>query len=267
MRTIKLLIISILTIALIAAPDYADAAKKKRKKGAKRATVTKKKTEPPPETAPEPVEPAPTPAAAPVKTEASSTSDTGEPAWTASPAPEKEPASSSASSSDSSSFGSSNYSSNRDTFGLADQIVPLGSIYFSYNTAGEGTNTLNIAPGALYFIMDNIAVGGKIAFHRYGYDGGSLSSFAFEPLAGYNLELGDKLTFLPQLGIIFDHSFGDASATFINLDVFAPALYHITSHFFIGAGPGLIYNIIVPDGYDHSAIIQLTTIIGGYFSL
>jgi hypothetical protein len=154
-----------------------------------------------------------------------------------------------------------------EAFGAVGQIVPLGSVELSYITGGGGSSYINIRPGVLYFIMDNLAVGGKISIRHTGVTGSSSTQAGLEPLAAYNLVLADKLTFFPQAGIVFDHAFGDLSGTVVALDAFAPVLYHVASHFFVGAGPEFDFDLIVPSGGDHSVTIGLVTTIGGYFSL
>lgn len=154
-----------------------------------------------------------------------------------------------------------------EDFGATGQIVPLGSVSFSYETGNGGRSDITIAPGALYFIMDNLAVGAMVGISHQGTSAGSTNAVAFEPMAAYNIPLADKLTLFPQAGISFDHAFGHFSATIVTLDAFAPVLYHITSHFFLGAGPVFDFQLVVPSDSDHSVTIALSTVIGGYFSL
>ena len=156
----------------------------------------------------------------------------------------------------------------RAAFGEAGQIVPQGSVKFGYTTGNGDRSDIAIEPGALYFIMDNLAVGGSVTLDRVGVSGGSTTTVGIAPTAAYNLPLVDKLTLFPQAALVLVHtSIADTSGTVIALSAFAPVLYHVTSHFFLGAGPLLSFDLIVPSGMSHSFVIELETTIGGYFSL
>ncbi|MBN1962606.1 MAG: hypothetical protein JW841_16865 [Deltaproteobacteria bacterium] len=160
-------------------------------------------------------------------------------------------------------------------FGHPGQVVPFGSISMKYNTAGDGTSEIGINPGLLYFIMDNLAVGGSFKLQRHseqvatmnGSESSSTTQLGFAPMAAYHLALNPQISLLAQGSLPIIHQFGDFSYTLVQLDIFAPLLLHIAQHFFIGAGPQLAFDLIVPDGADHSVTIGLQTVIGGYFNL
>jgi hypothetical protein len=99
-----------------------------------------------------------------------------------------------------------------------------------------------IQPGLDYFIGNGISVGGVVGF---GYTSGSPATTAvnFGARAGFNQGLNEHISFWPTIGIDGSYIHNTGSNTAAQLEVFAPFLYHVAPHFFLGAGPFLSYYV------------------------
>ena len=128
-----------------------------------------------------------------------------------------------------------------DRFGSSGTISPSGSIGFSYLASGGSSDYFaSLDPGAMVFVVDGLAVGGSLHLSyasgpsSYGYGGG--------PSVGWNLWLGDRFSLFPQASlraVWATHSFGGGTARLITAQAFAPVLFHVVPHFFLGAGPAV----------------------------
>jgi len=155
-----------------------------------------------------------------------------------------------------------------DTFGQAGQLVISQDfdLELSYSTAGSDAFTILLAPGADYFISDNISIGAGLNFGQIFTSGEDATSIGINVRAGYNLMYSDALSFWPkvQAGFIYNKTpsfqFGN-DGTFFQLGVFAPVMLHPTNHFFIGLGPNLDILLGDGDGLNFGA----RSVIGGYF--
>jgi len=169
-------------------------------------------------------------------------------------------------------------------FGARGQISPSGGVSLSYTSVGGSSMTrFTFAPGALYFIRDNIAVGAGLSFGMTSGTYGS-TSFGITPEAAYNYSLGGKLSVFPTLSLGFVRtstkapvvtmvgtppmpvtSTATSSNSNLTIGVFVPVLYHIAEHFYLGGGPDLTQQLT--GAGSKSTVLALQSVIGGYFSL
>lgn len=155
-----------------------------------------------------------------------------------------------------------------DTFGQAGQLVISQDfdLELSYNTAGSDSFTIVLAPGADYFISNNISLGAGLNFAQIFTSGEDATSIGLNVRAGYNLMYSESISFWPkvQLGFLYNKApsfqFGN-DGTFLQLGVFAPVVLHPTNHFFIGLGPNIDIFLGDGDGLNFGA----RSVIGGYF--
>jgi hypothetical protein len=150
-------------------------------------------------------------------------------------------------------------------FGVTDEWVL--SIE-SYNVAGNspsfffakqsgGGSSFSIRPALDYFIGSAISVGGAVGL---GYTGGN-TRVSLGARAGFDLGITDRVTFWPTAGIDGSYTNGNhTSSSAAALDVFAPFLYHVAPHFFLGAGPFLSYVVHGGSGTQYG----LDFVIGGW---
>ena len=160
---------------------------------------------------------------------------------------------------------------------LGDQgtFVPFGSVSLSYSTTG-GVATLgaNLAPGMLYFVIDNLAVGGNVVLGVTKPENvDATTQLGIGPTVAYHVRFNQTLSLLPQGSLDFMRtSVGSTNATFttLTLELFAPVLYRL-GHFFVGVGPYLNADLYssesrgnVSASLDKTFAIGLRTIIGGW---
>lgn len=155
-----------------------------------------------------------------------------------------------------------------DAFGQAGQLVISQDfdLQLAYNTAGTDNFTIVLAPGADYFISNNISLGAGLTLGQIFQPGENATSLGLNVRAGYNLMFTESVSLWPkvQLGFVYNKQtsfqFG-ADGTFLQLGVFAPVMLHPTNHFFIGLGPNLDLLLGDGDGLNFGA----RSVIGGYF--
>lgn len=153
-------------------------------------------------------------------------------------------------------------------FGAKSQVVIAQDLQFnlSYNTAGSDNFTIVLAPGADYFVKENLSVGAGIAFGQIFQSGEDATSLGGNVRLGYNLAYDEKISIWPKIsaGIVYNKTttfvFGP-DGTFFQLGGFAPVLYHPASHFFVGLGP----NVDILLGDSSGISFGVRSIVGGYF--
>jgi hypothetical protein len=131
------------------------------------------------------------------------------------------------------------------------------SLFFDKQASGGWR--LLLQPGLDYFIGNGISVGGVVGF---GYTSGSPATTTFNlgARAGFNQGLNEHVSFWPTIGIDGSYIHNTGSSSTAALEVFAPFLYHVAPHFFLGAGPFLSY--LVKGGPDTE--YGLDFVIGGW---
>ena len=141
-------------------------------------------------------------------------------------------------------------------FGTPGQIVVRGDFEGHLRNGWE----LRLHPAIDYFIASNVSVGAVVGL-QYHSGNPATTTVDLGVRAGYNLAIVNQVTFWPTIGILYSHtSSGMSSSSSTNLEIFAPFLYHIVPHFFVGAGP--VFDLSLDNngnGYG------LQTVIGGWF--
>jgi hypothetical protein len=147
-------------------------------------------------------------------------------------------------------------------FGAPGQVVITGDLEGHLRNGWQ----LRLHPALDYFIASNISVGG-VAGITYNSGNPSVTTFDLGARAGFNLGINDALTFWPTVGIFFHHtSVGSTAASngsssnSSSLEIFAPFLYHLVPHLFVGAGP--IFDLALNGGGNSYG---LQTVVGGWF--
>jgi len=130
---------------------------------------------------------------------------------------------------------------------------------FLFAKQASGGSRLLIQPGLDYFIGNGISVGGVVGF---GYSSGTPNTVVVNlgARAGFNQGLNEHVSFWPTIGIDGSYTHNSGSNSTAALEVFAPFLYHVAPHFFLGAGPFLSY--LVKGGPDTQ--YGLDFVIGGW---
>jgi hypothetical protein len=117
-------------------------------------------------------------------------------------------------------------------FGAAGQVVITGDLEAHLHNGWQ----LRLHPAADYFIATNVSIGAVIGFtHNSGNP--ATNTFDLGARVGYNLAISDPVTFWPTVGIFINRAFGNTGSTAASLNIFAPFLYHLVPHLFVGVGP------------------------------
>jgi hypothetical protein len=143
-----------------------------------------------------------------------------------------------------------------NAFGAPGQIAITGEFEGHLLNGWE----LRLHPSLDYFIANNVSIGGVVGI-KYN-SGGSATTIDLGVRAGYNLNIVNQVSFWPTVGIFYSHfsADGQASGSSTSLRIFAPFLYHIAPHFFLGAGP--IFNLPLDNGGNSYG---LQSVVGGWF--
>jgi|HubBroStandDraft_2_1064218.scaffolds.fasta_scaffold119609_2 hypothetical protein len=108
---------------------------------------------------------------------------------------------------------------------------------FFFAKQASGGEAVVIQPGIDYFIGNGISVGGVVGVaHSTGSTTVNLGA-----RAGFNQGLSGHVSFWPTIGVDGSYTHTTTSNSTAQLEVFAPFLYHVAPHFFLGAGPFLSY--------------------------
>lgn len=170
-------------------------------------------------------------------------------------------------------------------FGQRGQVVPLGSLGFSYSSVApnsDSVTTLSLGPTLFWFVADDIALGGSATVARRTQSQGdtsiTISSYGVAPGAAYNLRLSPLTSLLPQVAVAFNWqeiAISPSGTTnprlnTISLQLFVPILFHPVPHFFLGFGPAFSYDVSATltdaaGDAPKTTTIGAQTILGGWF--
>jgi len=164
-------------------------------------------------------------------------------------------------------------------------LTPIGFVYYTgSNNAGSGT-VFSLAPAADIFVIDNLSIGGQLLLGFVGSSppapaqGSTTTLYGFAPQIGYNISLTDSISFWPKLFFAFEGSStsnNGGSASSGTLGVFAPFLFHVATHLFLGVGPDFSTQAFVNQsngaGMNNPNPTKVTTFgamgtVGGWFNL
>jgi hypothetical protein len=149
----------------------------------------------------------------------------------------------------------------------------------STNDGGPSSWTFVVAPAADYFVIQGLSLGGQIGFThthlRETDDTGVVTStdgntFSVAARVGYDLPLGDLLSFWPKAGLLFGvTSLAGVNGNALDVVVYAPLLLHLAPHFFVGLGPGVQTDLTVSASQNGQSVQnpQKTTSYGLYFTI
>jgi hypothetical protein len=155
-----------------------------------------------------------------------------------------------------------------DRFGQRGQVVPFGSLSYNHVSVGNTSgDILDLAPGALWFFTEAVAVGASARFAWFsGPLGVSSHLVGIEPQLGSGIPLGDRASFFPRVGFGFNwiSPQGGPSGYVLTMRAFAPVLYFPVPHFYLGFGPRFDVDV-ASDTFAKQTAYGVATEIGGYF--
>jgi len=140
--------------------------------------------------------------------------------------------------------------------------------FFGSSVSGGASSwTFVIVPAADYFLsLRGFSIGGQISYmHGSPAAESTIDSFGIGPRAGYNIPINDLISIWPKLAFIFaDQVQTGARSTTFDVQLYAPVLFHLAPHFFVGLGPQIQTDLIVSASAPGAG---RTTSYGLYFTI
>jgi hypothetical protein len=133
-------------------------------------------------------------------------------------------------------------------------LTPIGFQYYSVSGNRPTGTIFSLAPAADFFVIDNLSIGGQVmlGFVNNSPPAPDQSStttlYGIAPQIGYNIVISDLVSFWPKLFLAFEgesQSNNGGALTSGTLGIFAPFLFHIAPHFFLGIGPDVATQLFV----------------------
>lgn len=177
-------------------------------------------------------------------------------------------------------------------FGKAGQIVISGDLELSFESRSfkapegedpESQTTITLAPALDYFVIDNLSIGGQIAFTRISQGDDSAQLIGIGPRVGYNLGLTENISLWPRLHFRYSMvslksetvdpitgatSTSEVDGNRMTIGIDAPILFHPAEHFFVGIGPFFAMDLsskLDDEDATKDTAFGLQTIVGGWF--
>jgi len=167
-------------------------------------------------------------------------------------------------------------------------ISPFGSASLSYSKnddasgqSGASLTSAILSPGVLYFVIDDLAVGGNVVLAtRKPSAGDATTSIGIGPEVAYHLRFNDTWSLFPSLGLDLTRESLpggslpgiSASTTLVTfaMSLYVPVLLR-TGHFYMGFGPFLSRDLYAHGtsagsgfGVVKNTSVGLSTTLGGW---
>jgi hypothetical protein len=174
-------------------------------------------------------------------------------------------------------------------------LTPLGFQYYTVSNNGVSGTVFDVAPALDYFVVDNLSIGAQVMFGVVSTNsttttgpngtttttaGSSTTLYGIGPQVGYNIPLGESISFWPKVFFGYVGASGNnTSLSSGTIGVFAPFLFHIATHFYAGAGPDFSTQLFVNESQSGGNVTvsnnnppKTTTVgamvtFGGWFNL
>jgi hypothetical protein len=138
------------------------------------------------------------------------------------------------------------------------------------NVSSHGFFVVNLLPGADYFAIDHLSVGGDVGFTFTSYDGGTGGNFILNPRIGYQIPITPALDIWPRGGMqllvgdpVINGLTASGSETHFGFLIDAPIIYHVSPHFFLGMAPTFYAQLT---GDTKISSFTFNFVMGGYIS-
>jgi hypothetical protein len=154
----------------------------------------------------------------------------------------------------------------KGTLSISNEVS--GSLSY-INVGGTQGVSLNLAPGADWFLARHLSIGGDVSLALSGFGTGTLAgAYSLTPRVGYLFSLTRSASLWPRLGLQMTAGnaslegtlTGSAQPTFaMVLD--APLLFHLSDHFYVGVAPTLNVQFVA---YQKISTLSLNLVLGGW---
>jgi hypothetical protein len=142
----------------------------------------------------------------------------------------------------------------------------------------DGSSTLLILrPSVDYFVVNYLSIGGFLGVEYASTPGGSSTQMSIGPRVGYNVPFSERFSLWPKIGFSFASTSqeeedvetpdgeiipgSDESSTSMQLNLFAPVMFHPVEHFFLGLGPAFDLDLT---GDEKATTIAVRLTLGGW---
>jgi hypothetical protein len=164
---------------------------------------------------------------------------------------------------------------NENGFGRASVLAFSSDSALTIQHSSQDVTTIQLAPSADYFIIDNLSIGGFVSFDYSKSGAGDGTRIGIGPRVGYNLKLSDMLSIWPKAGFAYAYSSAtvsqqvsdgatlerNSSGSAIAMNMFVPIMVHPAPHFFGGFGPFLDVDL---SGDDRVTMFGAKLTLGGW---
>jgi hypothetical protein len=135
-----------------------------------------------------------------------------------------------------------------------------GGGYFFFHKDSPGDWTLSLHPEIDYFITGNVSLGATFGYTYTPADTGT-TIVDLGGRAGFNATINDHVGFWPTAGVALHvDSRNHNTNTSTSFGIFAPFLYHLVPHLFVGAGPS--FSVLMSGGSGKTYGIDF--VLGGW---
>ena len=169
-------------------------------------------------------------------------------------------------------------------FGSEHEIALDGGASIFWYGSADGLSKHyggSVSIGLDWFVVDRISIGVGFSSSYDRYDTGSTSeywSFGVGPRVGYDVPISRFLSFYPRVALGFGVSSYDLRAAgtqnastslIVNVAAYAPLLFHVAPHFYIGCGPTVSRELVDKDpsttaGPNNATTVGASLGVGGW---
>jgi hypothetical protein len=133
-----------------------------------------------------------------------------------------------------------------------------GFLFFHKNSPGDWEISLH--PAIDYFITSSVSLGAVVGY-RHSSAATGTTALDLGARAGFNLNINDHVGVWPTAGLGVNYVSADYdSSTTTTFGIFAPFLYHLVPHLFVGLGPSFSVLLSGADGKSYG----LDFVLGGW---
>ena len=161
-------------------------------------------------------------------------------------------------------------------FGNVGQIVISGELQagFLHTTLTPGSESADVfvlQPAADFFVAPNLSLGGFLTLAYTSSTGTGRPSSTVVGIAarlGYNLAISSAMTIWLTASLGYAHTSANSGGYLVPLEIFAPMLFHIADHLFIGLGPLFRTDLVSKGGSMNGGKqtdLGVLSVVGGYF--
>jgi len=133
-----------------------------------------------------------------------------------------------------------------------------GYLFFHKDSPGDWQ--ISIHPAIDYFITNSVSLGALVGYRHSPADTGT-TALDLGARAGFNLNINDHVGFWPMASLAANiNSTNHNTTTTTTFGIFAPFLYHLVPHLFVGIGPSFSVLLSGADGKSYG----LDFVLGGW---